>query len=304
MPAPTLLEARPEVAAFVSPNSPLSAGDVRTTSTESLILRCQTCGRDRSVKVRTLAAKKRGHICRSCAIRAQRATQAKRSVAKAHPKFAKLFADSSPVKPSEVTVRSTAKAVFVCTGCGGEHPGSVAAVFARRENTLCLQCKTYPGDREPERVKRGRPSVATAYPHLVPFLSDLNPIPAEELATYADTRIFVDCPGCGETRRVRLKNSNHGNWSGLCSACSAKGRQRVSRPLAETNPEVAARFADSSPVRPEDVSAQSSRRALFVCPSCDNTFESKIANQTRSFTAGHCGDCRAGGKRKFRGRTN
>lgn len=294
MPARTLLEVHPELEALVSPDSPLKADEVRTNDTRRVVLRCVGCGRDRPLQGRTISTKGVKPLCMSCAIKAKRASDPPSPVSKVAPEFAKLFADSSPVKPSEVGVRSAEQATFVCQACGREHSGSVAAVFARRHPELCLTCKTYPADKEPQRVKPGNLSVADRYPHLVPLLSAENPLRPEEMATLTNTRILVDCPRCGETRRVRLHNAAHSSWSGLCSACSVKTRKVSKKSLAETHPEVAARFAANSPLRPEDVTGQSSRRALFVCAHCDEPFESKIANQTRPRAHGICAPCRRG----------
>lgn len=102
-------------------------------------------------------------------------------------------------------------------------------------------------------------------------------------------RFAFRCSVCTRSSFRRLSDALRAPHA-PCSVC--RGRTVVAgvNDCATTNPGLASRFDSSSPIRPEDVTEQSNRSALFVC-SHGHEFTARIS-AVRNSTRECCSVCR------------
>lgn len=282
----------PKVAAMVAPHSAYAAEEFYWTSPGRITLICSQCGRDRPVSAATAFSRGLADRCNACGIRASYPRKHPTPVQMTHPEFAKRFAKSSAVKPSDVDVTSRKIATFVCPKCRKKYDDTVASVFSRKSRR-CPTCKAYNAQVErPTKVSEGQRSLAELFPRVAHFVSPANELAPEQMSVDYNVALLARCDGCGRDRMVRLSRLTDKDWTGRCARCAALNRSVAEAPLAVTHPAVAARFSASSPVKPDAVTHGSSKRAIFVCVYCETDFESIVSNQVRPFASGRCTTCR------------
>ena len=207
------------------------------------------------------------------------------------PKVAAMWSAKNAFTPSEVATSSNKKALFVCPDCGQEFEAPIHNVVrsVMNGNTGCPACAS-------RKVIPGINDLATKYPKVAAMWSSKNAYASSEVTVSSSKKAVFVCPDCGqefEAPIYRVVNSVHRGYTG-CPSCASRKVVPGINDLATKYPEAAAMWSDKNDYTPSEISARSSRRAIFVCPDCHKQFVTSVFAMTRAVASGmnFCPDCR------------
>ena len=200
----SLAEERPDLLAQWSPDNDLSPSDVSYGSNKKVMWICDK-GHSWSatVKNRVLADSK----CPYCSHRA--VLEGFNDLQTLFPEVAATWSPNNLKKPSEVSSRSNAEALWICEN-GHEWKTRIAD---RTEGHGCPYCAG-------QRVWKGFNDLATTHPSLVSEWSDRNTNLSPDAITYKNrTNVWWHCNRCGNNYQAVIYARANGR---ICPFCIAK----------------------------------------------------------------------------------
>ena len=200
----SLAEARPDLLAQWSPDNELSPSDVSYGSNKKVLWICDK-GHSWSatVKNRAIADSK----CPYCSHRA--VLEGFNDLQTLFPEVAATWSPNNLKKPSEVSSRSNAEALWICEN-GHEWKTRIAD---RTEGHGCPYCAG-------QRVWKGFNDLVTTHPELIPEWSEKNKNISPEAITYKNrTNVWWHCNRCGNDYQAVVYAKAKGR---ICPFCIAK----------------------------------------------------------------------------------
>ena len=166
-------------------------------------------------------------------------------------------------------------------------------------STITLSTMPYEEEKEAKgntKLIVGYNDLATVAPKVATMWSSKNTYaPNNVSAKSTKTALFV-CPDCQQEFKAPVcnvvKSVSYGNTG--CPVCAGRKVIPGINDLASQHPKVSTMWSDKNDYTPSEISACSSRRAIFVCPVCKQEFVTSIRAMTRAVASGFacCPDCR------------
>ena len=206
------------------------------------------------------------------------------------PKAAAMWSDKNAFTPSEVSAKNSKKALFVCPDCKQEFEALVHNVVhsVNRGYTGCPSCAN-------RKVISGINDLKTQCPKVANMWSSKNAYAPGKVSANSNKKMLFVCPDCGQEFTAPIysvvKSVSYGNTG--CPVCAGRKVVPGVNDLASQYPEAAAMWSDKNDYTPSEISARSSRRAIFVCPDCHKQFVTSVFAMTRAVASGmnFCPDC-------------
>lgn len=206
------------------------------------------------------------------------------------PKAAAMWSDKNAFTPSEVSAKNSKKALFVCPDCKQEFEAPVHNVVhsVNRGYTGCPSCAN-------RKVIPGINDLKTQCPKVANMWSSKNAYAPGKVSVNSNKKMLFVCPDCGQEFTAPIysvvKSVSYGNTG--CPVCAGRKVVPGVNDLASQYPEAAAMWSDKNDYTPSEISARSSRRAIFVCPDCHKQFVTSVFAMTRAVASGmnFCPDC-------------
>lgn len=227
----------PNVAAEVSPNSPIKATEVTAAATVKMLWRCEL-----GHEWWATPAKRTNRVaptnCPYCCN--QKVLSGFNDLATTCPEMAKLISPNSPVKATEVTSGANKKVMWRCTNCGNDWWATPWMVSKKRAKDNCPYCTN-------KAVKPGFNDLATTHPDVAKQVSPNSPIKATEVVSGSWEKLLWQCPTCQNEWWAAVITRTWEDSRG-CPYCSGNKILTGFNDLAATNPDIAAQvspeFAD------------------------------------------------------------
>ena len=280
----------PKVAAMWSAKNAFTPSEVAASSNKKALFVCPDCGQEFEAPIRNVVRSvMNGNTgCPACASR--KVVPGINDLATKYPKVAAMWSSKNAYASSEVTVSSSKKAVFVCPDCGQEFEAPIYRVVnsVNRGYTGCPSCAS-------RKVVPGINDLATKYPKVAAMWSNKNAYAPSKVSAGSDKKALFICPDCGQKFKAPIYNVvesvSYGNTG--CPVCAGRKVVPGVNDLASQYPEAAAMWSDKNDYTPSEISARSSRRAIFVCPDCHKQFVTSVFAMTRAVASGmnFCPDC-------------
>ena len=212
------------------------------------------------------------------------------------PKVAAMWSNKNAHTPSEFTAGSNKKAFFMCPDCNQEFEAVIRNVVRAVKNgyTGCYNCNT---QRIKTRIKTrnvchkpvvGENDLTTVAPKVAAMLSEKGKHLASEVIAGSNKKAIFMCPDCHQEFEATICHvvRSVGNGTTGCPVCA--GHKIVSgiNDIASQYPEVAAMLSEKDKHIAFEVGVGSTRKAVFVCPDCNQRFEAKICDVVRSVKNG------------------
>ena len=141
----------------------------------------------------------------------------------------------------------------------------------------------------------GYNDLATVAPKVATMWSSKNTYAPNNVSAKSTKKALFVCHDCGQEFRAPIysvvKSVSYGNTG--CPVCAGRKVVPGINDLATQYPKVSAMWSDKNDYAPNEISACSSRRAIFVCPVCKQEFVTSIRAMTRAVASGmnFCPDC-------------
>lgn len=233
----------PSLAAKVSPSSELKATEVTSGSTKKLLWRCA-----RGHEWLSSPKQRKSRGCSQC--QRENPTIFSKSLAETHPDLAKEVSPHSKLKSTEVTAGSNTKLLWRCT-LGHEWEASPCS---RRHGNNCPYCAG-------KKVLPGFNDLATTNPELTREVSPSSSIKATEVTAGSHKKLLWKCVNNHQwTAMVATRNRGIG-----CPCCAERKVVIGVNDLATVSPELAKEVSPNSKLKPNEVTAGSDKKILWVC---------------------------------------
>ena len=246
-----LATVNPQMAAMVSPNSPLKATEVTVTASRELLWQCSKCGYEWwNTPGYVTRRKEPCPACSRCL-----AVPGISDLATTHPELAAEVSPSSPIKATEVTSGSNKKLLWVC-----ERGHEYFTVVKFRTGNNPLNCPYCSG----KKVLVGFNDLATVNPGIAAAVSPNSLIKATEVTSGSSKELTWRCE-LGHEWNAAVKSRAYG---GNCPYCENRRVLPGFNDLATANPELAAQVSPNSPFKATEVTSGSNKKLLWVCSTC------------------------------------
>ena len=143
----------------------------------------------------------------------------------------------------------------------------------------------------PSKLVVGENDLATDAPKVAAMLSEKDKHFAFKVTAGSKRKLTFVCPDCGhefETDVFHAVRSVSGGTTG-CPVCAGQKVVSGINDIASQYPEVAAMLSEKDKHIAFEVTAGSTKKAVFVCPDCNQEFESPIRRVVNSMNHGHTG---------------
>ena len=211
-------------------------------------------------------------------------------LAVACPEAAAMLSDKDKRLALEATTGSHRKATFVCPDCGQEFEAEIYSVVrsVKNSHTGCSVCKGF-------KVVSGINDLTTKCPKAAAMWSSKNKLSASEVTVKSNKKAIFKCYVCKQEFEAKIcdvvrsvKNGTKG-----CPVCEGLKVVPGINDLTTKCPKAAAMWSSKNKLSASEVTAGSSKKALFVCPDCGKKFKAPIYSVARSIENGFtgCYDC-------------
>lgn len=141
----------------------------------------------------------------------------------------------------------------------------------------------------------GYNDLATVAPKVATMWSSKNTYAPNNVSAKSTKKALFVCPDCQQEFKAPVcnvvKSVSYGNTG--CPVCAGRKVIPGINDLASQHPKVSTMWSDKNDYTPSEISACSSRRAIFVCPVCNKQFVTSVRAMTRAVASGFacCPDC-------------
>lgn len=261
-----LATVNPKLAAQVHPDSDIKADEIMPNSGKSPLWLCHFGHSWRD----TTAHRSAGRGCPYCSNK--RVLKGFNDLATVNPALASEVSPNSKTTAAEVTRNSSKKLLWLCkSGHEWETTSS-----HRLEGNGCPYCS----GRKPIA---GETDLATTNPELASQVHPDSPIKACEVTKGSKAKLLWECP-LGHSWKAAVWSRDRGR---NCPYCAGKKVLKGFNDLATTHPKLASEISPSSPVQPDEVTAGSRKKAIWVCKS-GHQWTCGICSRTNGSGCPHC----------------
>lgn len=262
-----LATVNPELAAQVHPDSDIKADEIMPNSGRSPLWLCQFGHFWRD----TAAHRSAGRNCPYCSN--HRVLPGFNDLATTNPGLAAQVHPDSKIKADEITEKNSHKKLLWL--CDRNHTWRTTPSH-RLEGNGCPYCS----GRKPIV---GETDLATTNPELANQVHPDSPIKACEVMKGSGVKILWECP-LGHSWKATVASRDQGR---NCPYCAGKKVLKGFNDLATTHPKLASEISPSSPVQPDEVTAGSSKKAIWECKN-GHRWTCGICNRTKGSGCPHC----------------
>ena len=200
------------------------------------------------------------------------------SFAKIHPELVTEWSEKNlPVTPDDVSY-GTRKIYWWKSPCGHEWKTSVKARHAGEKCPICANVRVIPGIND----------LATRKPELAAQWSDKNEYSASEVAVGSHRKVWWKGP-CGHEWRTEIRRRTE--YGAGCPYCASRRLLTGFNDLKTRCPEVAREWSPrNDPLRPDMVTAFSSRKVWWKCSKCGYEWEASPKRRTQGTGCRKCAE--------------
>ena len=196
------------------------------------------------------------------------------------PEIAAAITTDSPHQAKELLPYSRSEIRVRCPSCGKERITKPCTIAGATCRTCSMDAARARATLPPEN------SLSHRFPSIASQVSPSSPLQPHEVSAFSTKELLWSCEN-GEEHEysMRVHNKTYGNQG--CPYCRGTQVLPGFNDVATLDPEAASLFSPASPVKPEEVTLRSGRRALFTCPA-GHEWESVIFNITRGSRCPRC----------------
>lgn len=194
------------------------------------------------------------------------------------------------------------KVITICPDCGCEYTTTKANLvkFAQRGETTCPACRfkkvkahkdvdaSKPETHHRKKLVLGVNDLATKYPKVAAMWSPKNTIRPDEVRCDSPKKVIVVCPDCHAEYTTSIISLVKSVKSGTFTCPVCRGMKVVPgiNDLATTSPAVAKMWSDKNAFSPREVSANSCKKVVVVCPDCGEEYITHVDSLVRCINNG------------------
>ena len=185
------------------------------------------------------------------------------------------------------------KVIAICPDCGCEYTTTKANLvkFAQRGETACPACrfkKVKPETHHRKKLVFGVNDLATKYPKVAAMWSPKNTIRPDEVCCDSPKKVIVVCPDCHAEYTTSIISLVKSGKSGTFTCPVCRGMKVIPgiNDLATTSPAVAKMWSDKNAFSPREVSANSCKKVVVVCPDCGEEYITHVDSLVRCINNG------------------
>lgn len=194
------------------------------------------------------------------------------------------------------------KVIAICPDCGCKYTTTKANLvkFAQRGETACPACRfkkvkvnkaAVASKTETHHSKKlvlGVNGLATKYPKVAAMWSPKNTIRPDEVRCDSSKKVIVVCPDCHAEYTTSIISLVKSVKSGIFTCPVCRGMKVVPgiNDLATTSPAVAKMWSDKNAFSPREVSANSCKKVVVVCPDCGEEYITHVDSLVRCINSG------------------
>lgn len=266
-----LATVNPQMAAMVSPNSPIKPTEVTVTASRELLWQCSKCGYEWwNTPGYVTRRKEPCPACSRCL-----AVPGISDLATTHPDLAAEVSPNSPIKATEVTSGSSKKLLWLC-----ERGHEYFTVVKFRTGSNPQNCPYCSG----KKVLVGFNDLVTVCPDIAAEVSPRSPIKATEVTVGPSKELTWRCEKGHEWNAAVKFRTGGGN----CPYCSNRRVLPGFNDLVAVNPELAAQVSPNSPIKATGVTSGSRKELLWLCPTCSREWKVPVKSMRKGR---HCIEC-------------